>query len=66
MSLNRFKILKPNTGSSCFQNELTIPYYSQNLLLRDTKPRNQVEKSNLKTFGKSLKNNCRPTICTTI
>ena len=64
MSPNRFESLKSNTASSCFQNKTdNTLLFSKSVIQESVKPR--VEKSNISTFGKNLKNNCRPRICTT-
>ena len=64
MSPNHFESLKSDTGSSCFQSKTdNTLLFSKSVIQEFVKPR--VEKSNITTFGKNLKNNRRPTICTT-
>ena len=64
MSPNHFESLKSDTGSSCFQSKTdNTLLFSKSVIQESVKPR--VEKSNITTFGKNLKNNRRPTICTT-
>ena len=60
-SPNRFESLICDTGSSCFQNKTdNTLLFSKFVIQESVKPR--VEKSNIRTFGKNLKNNGRPTI----
>ena len=64
VSPNRFESLKSDTSSSCFQNKTdNTLLFPKPVIQESVKPR--MEKSNIKTFGKNLKNNRRPTICTT-
>ena len=64
MSLNRFENVKSDTGSSCFQNKTdNTLLFSKSVIQESVKPR--VENSNIATFGKNLKSNRRPIICTT-
>ena len=63
VSPNRFESLKSDTGSSCFQKKTdNTLLFLKSVIQEYVKP--QVEKSNIITFGKNLKNNRRPTICT--
>ena len=64
VSPNRFESLKSDTSSSCFQNKTDHTLlFSKSVIQESVKPR--MEKSNLTTFGKNLKNNRSPAICTT-
>ena len=64
VSPNRFESLKSGTSSSCFQNKTdNTLLFPKSLIKESVKPR--IEKSNIKTFGKNLRNNRRPTIFTT-
>ena len=64
VSPNRFESLKSDTSSSCFQNKTDHTLlFSKSVIQESVKPR--MEKSNLTTFGKNLKNNRSTTICTT-
>ena len=64
VSLNRFENVKSDSGSSCFQNKTdNTLLFSKSVIQESVKPR--VENSNIATFGKNLKSNRRPIICTT-
>ena len=64
VSPNRFESLKSDTSSSCFQNKTdNTPAFPKPVIQKSVMPR--MENSNIKSFDKNLKNNCRPTICTT-
>ena len=64
VSPNRFESLKSKNGGFYFQNKTdNTLLFSKSVIQESVKP--QVEKSNITTFGKNLKNNQRPIICTT-
>ena len=64
VSPNRFESLKSNDGGFYFQNKTdNTLLFSKSVIQEPEKP--QIEKSNITTFGKNLKNNRRPIICRT-
>ena len=63
MSPNSFESLNSDTSSSCYRNKTdNTLLFSKSVIQESMKPR--IEKPNITTFGKNLKNNRRPRICT--